>query len=123
MMSLVSTLGYLNLALMICLLLPFLLRRINRHAFNSKNQLLGKTASGFAKVHPYLGPLLLLLALVHGYLALGIIMMHTGTVLGAAILLQNILGLSFKLFGKPFLLKLHRPLGLLAVLFLLAHLL
>lgn len=122
-MSLISILGYLNLALMVSLLFPFLLRRINRHAFHSKNLLLGEAASGFAKVHPYLGLILLLSALVHGYLALGIIMMHTGTVLGAAIILQNILGITFKLFRKPVLLKVHRPLGLLSVLFLLAHLL
>jgi hypothetical protein len=123
MMSLISTLGYLNLALMVCLLSPFLLRRLNRHVFHSKNQLLGKAASSFAKAHPYLGPILLLSAMFHGYLALGVIMLHTGTVLGSAIILQNILGLSFKLFGKPVLLKVHRPLGLLSVIFLLAHLL
>ena len=122
-MSLISILGYLNLALMVCLLSPFLLRRLNRHVFQSKNQQLGKTASVFARAHPFLGPLLLLSATAHGYLALGIIMVHTGTVLGSAILLQNILGISFKLSGKPALLKVHRPLGLLSVLFLLAHLL
>jgi hypothetical protein len=115
-------LGYLNLALLVSLLCPFLLRRINKYSFNYKNMFLRKAAAGFVKVHPFLGLSLLVSALLHGYIALGAIRLHTGTVLWTGILIQVMLGIAVKKTKKPILLKVHRVVGLLPVILVLAHL-
>ena len=74
------------------------------------------------RAHKPLGICLLVVSLVHGYLALGALRLHTGTLAGAMILITVVLGgvLFFK--KKPALFAWHKRAALLTLLLTLVHL-
>lgn len=115
-------LGYVNVTLLILLLSPFLIRRINKYFFYNKNMTLKKTVTYLAKSHKFFGVVLLINAFVHGYMSLGTIRLHSGVILWIWVLIQVILGNLVKRIKKPYLLKTHRAVGLTSLLFLIAHL-
>lgn len=74
------------------------------------------------KAHKYFGFILLITAYVHGYMALGTIRLHSGIILWIWVLIQVILGNMVKKMKKPYMLKIHRAVGLFSLIFLIAHL-
>jgi hypothetical protein len=85
--------------------------------------MLKKTVTLLSKAHMYFGLALLISAFVHGYMALGTIRFHSGVILWIWILLQVSLGILNKKMKKPYLLKIHRTIGIMSLLFLIIHLL
>lgn len=89
------TLGWINAALLLLVLLPYLGTRLNKLAFSGKNKTLQNGVRALRKVHKPAGILLAVLAFVHGYMAVGRIMLHTGTVLYVAAVLTALAGIGF----------------------------
>lgn len=118
----IKFLGFVNVTLLFLLLSPFILRRINKHFYNNKNNTLKKTIATLSKAHMYFGFILLISALVHGYMALGELRLHSGVILWFWVLMQVILGNIAKKTKKPYLFKVHRTIGVLTLVFLILHL-
>ena len=119
----VIILGFINALLLTLLLSPFLLRKINKLIFQNKNKALKKSAALLSKMHMYFAYILLATALTHGYMALGTIRLHSGYLLWLLVLVQVIWGNLIKKMKKPYMLKVHRAIGLSSVLLLIFHLL
>ncbi len=118
----VSLIGFINATLLILLLSPFIIRRVNKYLFKNKNKTLKKYATSLSKIHMYFAYILLITAFIHGYMALGTIRLHTGYILWMWVLIQVILGNVLKRMKKPYLLKIHRAVGVASLIFLIAHL-
>lgn len=119
----VVILGFINALLLTLLLSPFLLRRINKLIYQNKNKALKKSAASLSKMHMYFAYILLATAFTHGYMALGTIRLHSGYLLWLLVFIQVIWGNIFKKIKKPYMLKIHRTVGLSSLLLLLFHLL
>ena len=116
-------LGITSVILFIAALLPFLLRHINKSFFNGKNHTITKWRMKIRKIHKPAGYGLVAISLVHGYLALGTLRLHTGTLAWSITMIAAFLGLFFSIKKKPVYLVWHRRAALLAVLFVALHLL
>lgn len=66
--------------------------------------------------------MLLAIAATHGYMALGAIRLHTGSVAYLSFAVTACLGLTFYFIKKRPVLKLHRAFALISVLLVLLHL-
>ena len=118
----VSFLGLMNATLLILLLSPFLIRRINKYFYKNKNKILRNYAGSLSKIHMYFAYILLITAFVHGYMALGTIRLHSGYILWTFVFTQIILGNMSKKIKKSYLFKIHRVVGLTSLVFLIIHL-
>ncbi|MFH1511968.1 MAG: hypothetical protein ABIG45_01305 [Bacillota bacterium] len=116
-------LGWLNVAFLAVMTAPYWLRFLNQRTLRLKGGAYGKTIKVLRALHKPLGVAVVLIAAVHGYLALGAFRLHTGTILGTSVLLTALFGLSFYLAKKKFLFTWHKRLALLSILLLLVHLL
>lgn len=116
-------LGWLNVAFLAVMTAPYWLRFLNQRTLRLKDGAYGKTIKVLRALHKPLGVAVVLIAAVHGYLALGAFRLHTGTILGTSVLLTALFGLSFYLAKKKFLFTWHKRLALLSILLLLVHLL
>jgi len=116
-------LGILSVYLFIIVMLPYLLRQINRLFFQGKNRVITKWRMRIRKLHKPAGFGLAALSLIHGYLALGTIRLHTGTLAWATSIAAVILGVLFSVKKKAVYLVWHRRAALLAILFVALHLL
>ena len=114
--------GWFNVAAVVIMTAPFWLRLINMHVFHNKNKALARLAKLLRTVHKPLGIAILVLAVVHGILALGALRLHTGTIAGIMLIATAALGGSFYRLKKKPLLIAHRTLALLFALFVLVHL-
>lgn len=112
-------LGIVNIALLAVITSPYWLRRLNQWLHKPA---LSKLIKTMRVVHKPLGICLLLLSLVHGYLALGALRLHTGTVVGAMILITVVLGGTFYFRKKPALFAWHKRAALLVILLTVVHL-
>ncbi|HHY99796.1 MAG TPA: hypothetical protein PLV23_05685 [Sedimentibacter sp.] len=119
----VTILGLINASLLILLLSPFLLRRINKLIFHNKNKALKKIAAILSKMHMYFAYILLATAFTHGYMALGTIRLHSGYFLWLLVLIQVVVGNMFRKMKKPYMMKVHRALGISSLVLLIFHLL
>lgn len=75
-------------------------------------------------LHPVVGVLMVAMGLVHGYMALGRIALHSGSLIVAALIAMALVALAgqrVKAFRKDWR-KVHRALGLLVFMLVLAHL-
>lgn len=117
-----ALLGWINVALFVTLLLPYLLRKLNQLAFGNKNKTIPVFLKQLRKVHKPLGVVLLISAAVHGYMALGAIRLHTGTVLFISLFFTAMLGGMFYRYKKKKLFFYHRALIALSAALLLVHL-
>lgn len=115
--------GLLNIALVVVLLSPFVARHINQGFIHSNSAGFGKLMKILRALHKPAALLLLASIVVHGWLALGALRLHTGTLAGAAFFITALLGLLFFLLHKAGLLKAHRAMALVAVLMTAVHLL
>lgn len=116
-------LGIISAALFTVVMLPLLLRHINRIFFKGKNRVITKLRMWFRKLHKPAGCCLAVIALIHGYLALGSIRIHTGTLAWIVCIAAVILGVLFSIKKKAVYLVWHRRVALLAVIFIALHLL
>ncbi|MGI6005481.1 MAG: hypothetical protein ACOX88_08750 [Christensenellales bacterium] len=116
-------LGIINVVLLVVVTAPYWLLRKwffpeTRAAFARSRWIKSLRAA-----HKPLGICLLLLAAVHGYLALGALRLHTGTLAGIMIFITVVLGIIFYIKKKPALFKWHKRAALITVLLTLLHLL
>lgn len=112
------TLAWINFALLILASLLFLSRRLFKKLSNKKSPLglfLRRIMPLLKAVHPLLGLSFIVIGFIHGYLALGGIMFHSGLLVWLTALLMGLIagvGKTVKPLQKHWL-KLHRPLALL----------
>lgn len=116
-------LGILSVFLFIIVMLPYLLRQINRLFFQGKNRVITRLRMWIRKFHKPAGVGLAALSLIHGYLALGTIRLHTGTLAWTISIAAVILGVLFSVKKKAVYLVWHRRAALLAILLIALHLL
>jgi len=113
-----SILGWINVGIVAILLIPFVILK----GVKNKDSFLFKLKKFLSKFHRPLGALLIIIAVVHGYLALGSLQLHTGTVTALIALLTAIFGgLFIAVKKKPFF-TLHRVLGMVFAMLLIIHL-
>jgi hypothetical protein len=116
-------LGWFNVFLLAVMTAPYWLRFLNNRTLRLKGGAFAKTIKFLRKLHKPLGLILLLLALYHGYLALGALRPHTGALVWLAIAATASLGLSYYLSKKKALFVWHKRMVLVVLAFLLLHLL
>ena len=115
-------LGYVNIMLLITVTSPYWLRRFNQRFFTEKKPAFASWIKRLRKIHKPLGVSLVLLSLLHGYLALGSLRLHTGSVAWVMILIVVILGGLFYKKKKAVFFTWHKRAALIMVLFVLLHL-
>ncbi len=115
-------LGWINFAALVVMTSPYWLRLINKYAFKNKSKALARAAKTLRAVHKPLGIALVVSVIVHGFLALGALRLHTGSIAAVMLIVTAALGGSFYFLKKKPLLIAHRTLALLLVLFVLIHL-
>jgi len=117
-----SVLGWLNVVILGVILSPFALNFLNRKFFKTQNRLFRDTVKFLRRLHKPFGVAIAVLALVHGYLAMGGIRLHTGSLLYASIFVTALLGGSFYKLKKRSLFVWHKRMAFLSFLLLLLHL-
>lgn len=117
-----AVIGWFNVAFVIIMTAPLWLRLINKRAFHNKNKALAKLTKTLRTVHKPLGIAIVVLAVVHGILALGALRLHTGTIAGIMLIITAVLGGSFYRLKKKPLYIAHRTVALVFALFVLVHL-
>lgn len=115
-------LGIINVALILVITSPYWLRRLGKRFFPKRKIASTKLMKVLRSVHKPFGVCLLLITLIHGYLALGALRLHTGTLAGIMVLATVVLGLLFYKKKKAVFLKWHKRAALLMVLLTLLHL-
>ena len=93
-------LGWLNIGLIAVMTAPYWLRFLNTHTLRLKGGWYGKLIKALRAVHRPLGVVVLIIAIYHGYLALGSLRLHTGTIAGVLLLITATLGGAFFLLKK-----------------------
>lgn len=114
-------LGWINVIILLLLVLPCILSFYNQLLKQSSFKI-SCFALAFKKLHKRLGILLLFMPLIHGYMALGEIKLHTGTLVYLFILLSTIHGAIYSQFKKRFHLHLHKILALISIFIFAIHL-
>lgn len=114
-----SVLGYLSLAMLVILALPYPLRILNKKMLDN-NPKITSLVKQLKKIHRPVGAAVGVLAIVHGYMAMGSLRLHTGTLTYLSMLIAVCFGGLFHIKKKKTFLTLHRSfavitLGLLAV--------
>ncbi len=114
--------GWINVAIVIIMISPFILRWLNSHVFKSDKPALAMIVNMLRTLHKILGGLLFASVITHAVLALGAWRWHTGIILGIAAATAAILAIMFYIFKKKWLFLTHRILAGVAILLLLVHL-
>lgn len=117
-----STLGWLNIGFLVLMTAPYWLRLLNKHTLHLKGGAYAKTIKALRAIHKPLGLTVVVVMLVHGYLALGSLRLHTGTIVGVMLLITASLGGLFYFTKKRFAFTWHKRMALLLVVLLLIHL-
>lgn len=115
-------LGIINVALIIVITSPYWLRRLGKDFFSGQKIASTRMMKVARSVHKPCGICLLLLTLLHGYLALGVPRLHTGTITGVMVLVTVVLGALFFVKRKAVFFKWHKRAALLTVLLMFLHL-
>lgn len=117
-----SVLGYLSSALLGLLILPAVLRIANKKLLKNDPNVKSVIRT-LKKIHPLLGGLLAVIAIIHGYLALGGFRLHTGSLVYGSALIAMCFGGAFSVKKKKVFLALHKSFVLLAVIMWSVHIL
>ena len=115
-------LGWVTLVALAVMLLPYVLRMINKWAFKNECKGLTKAVKLLRTVHKPLGIVLVIVAAVHGYGMLGKFRLHTGSLTLMSIIVTGLLGTIFWKKKDKRALQGHRVMALVSVLLLLLHL-
>lgn len=116
----IVALGWLNLVLIIFMVLIYPLKRMYLKKRKPELLALYKSARNY---HPLLGFTIILIGLIHGFMALGTIRLHTGTLVLFTVILMGCIttfGRKKVLFSKTWL-KLHKTLIPLLFVFIIIH--
>ena len=116
-----NVLGWINAMILLLLILPCILNFYNK-LLNKRSFKISLLLLAFKKLHKRLGILLLFMPLIHGYMALGEIKLHTGIILYLFILLTIIHGAIYSHFKKGFHLNLHKILAVFSIFIFAIHL-
>jgi hypothetical protein len=117
-----AVLGWVNIAAIVVMTAPLWLRLISKYSFKNKNKALLRFIKALRTVHKPLGLALVASVIVHGFLALGALRLHTGTIAGIMLIVTAALGGTFfRLKKKPVLIA-HRISASLLTLLVLVHL-
>ena len=116
--------GWLNIALLAVVVAPYVVRVLNTHLFHAKGKGFTRLMKVLRIAHKPAAAALIVSMLIHGWLALGGLMLHTGTILAASMLATAAFGLAFYLTKKRRrgLLMAHKGFALFTVLMVLVHL-
>jgi cytochrome b561 len=117
-----SVLGWLNVVVLGVILSPYVLGFLNKKVFKTQSKGFRSTMKFLRRLHKPLGIAMAVLALVHGYLALGGFRLHTGSLLYLSIFITALLGGSFYKLKKRALFTWHKRMALVSFLLLLLHL-
>ena len=115
-------LGYLNVVLFIVVTSPYWLRRLNQWVLHVRNADMQRLIKPLRSLHKPLAACLAVIAAIHGYLALGSLRLHTGSIVWIAVLVTAGLGFSFYKKKKPNLFKWHKGMALTVALLIALHL-
>ena len=117
-----AVIGWINIVALVVMTSPYWLRLINKYVFKNKNKALVRAAKALRAIHKPLGLVLVAAVIVHGFLALGTLRLHTGTLAAIMLIVTVALGGTFYFLKKKPLLVAHRTMALLLVLLVLVHL-
>lgn len=99
-----------------------LLLYLNKEVVKGKNKNLNKALKTGRKIHPYVGIVLVISGLIHGYTKLGgQFMFHTGSLLLMALMANGFLGFYYKKKHNRKIATVHRALGFLIIALFLLH--
>lgn len=118
-----AVLGWLNIGLIAIMTAPYWLRFLNSRTLRLKGGGYAKTIRVLRAVHKPLGIAILILAAIHGYLALGALRLHTGTIAGTMLLITAALGGMFYYTKKKPVFVWHKRFVAVLLVFVLIHLL
>lgn len=116
--------GWLALIILAILILPYILKILNKYRKSvdkSKNNRYAKTIKFFRKIHKPLGLSLLIIPLIHGYMALGALRLHTGLLLYLSALVTASLGGAFYRTKNKVFFSWHKCMAFITILFFLIH--
>lgn len=117
-----SLLGWLSVVIIGVLVAPYPLKFLNKNFIKSKNSGIRNSIKFLSKLHKPLGVSLAVIAFIHGYLALGSLRLHTGSILYVSIIITAVLGGSYYRLKKKIIFTWHKRFALISLLFLLLHL-
>jgi hypothetical protein len=115
--------GWMNIGFIAVMTAPYWLRFLNNHTLRLKGGGYAKTIKVLRAIHKPLGILILTLAAIHGYLALGALRLHTGTIAGTMLLITVLLGAFYFLTRKKPAFTWHKRFVVVLLFFILIHLL
>lgn len=115
-------LGFVNIGLLVLVTAPFWVRKLNQWFFHSKSPRFAKLMKVLRACHKPAAAALIVSIVAHGWLALGSLTLHTGTVAAVSFLITGLLGLLFYLLHKKGLLQWHRAFALISILLVCVHL-
>ncbi|MBN1778350.1 MAG: hypothetical protein JW811_09535 [Clostridiales bacterium] len=118
-----AVLGWLNIGFIAVMTAPYWIRFLNDRTLRLRGGGYAKIIKVLRAVHKPLGAAILLIALVHGWLALGELRLHTGTIAGTLLLIAVSLGGLYSLVRKRALFVWHKRFVLLLLLSVIVHLL
>lgn len=117
-----SNLGWLSVIIIGILVASYVLKFLNKKFFKFKSPLYRKILTIFRKIHKPLGIALLIIPLIHGYMALGTLFrLHTGTLLYISLLITATMGGSFYKLKKKEFFVWHKRMALITVVLFLIH--
>lgn len=114
--------GWINVAIVIIMISPFVLQWLNSHVVKSDKPALAKIANALRTLHKILGGLLFASVITHAVLALGAWRWHTGIILGITAATTAMFAILFYVFKKKWLFTTHRILAGVTILLVLVHL-
>lgn len=117
-----SLLGWLNVVLLGIIVAPYVLNFINKYIIKTGSTNFRKFVKILRKLHKPFAVILVLIAPIHGLLALGRISLHTGSLLYLVIFIAALLGGSFYKLKKKSLFTWHKRVAFLVIIFMLLHL-
>lgn len=111
---------WIHVTLAALMLLPFLMRWLNKHFIKSEG--LGKQLNKYRFLHNVFGVLLVGSILIYAIFVFDSWCLHSGTLLVLMAVLTGLAAASFYIFKKKFLFMLHRIIAILLILMLLFQL-
>lgn len=117
-----AILGILSLIFLIGAVMPYLVRSINRRLFKGKNKFLIQCGKWLRKIHKPFGTGMVVVAMIHGYMAMGALRLHTGTLAWFMCVVTAILGVLFYKKKKAVYFVWHKRAALCTVILTAVHL-
>lgn len=117
-----SILGYISSLLLIILISPFILRTLNKK-FIGNNKKITEIVKKLKKIHKVAGALVAVIAIIHGYMAMGGFRLHTGSILYISMIISIVFGILFAIKKKKQFLNLHKTFVFITIILWAVHIL